>query len=426
MATVSASGVSSRLVLIADRLVDGSGASAIRDPAVIIDEGRIVSVERRTPGWSPPAGHVLVDHGDATILPGLIDAHVHLAIDFESDSASVDRHRFIRTAAAHALQALRSGVTTLRDLGSVAGSALFVRDAINAGLIDGPRIIAADVPITTTGGHLHWFGAIADDRQALVDAVRRVHASGADVVKLMATGGKSTPASDPDSAQYSADEVRAVVTEAHDLGLRVAAHALCTAGVRAAMEGGVDTIEHGWTITGGRQDFDATLVPQLVAAGTICSVTTHDDLRSLLRSGSDEDLQTIRERLAPHRSLMQGGVPLVVHSDAEGGRTRFDRFWESVAVFAHGMEVEPVAAIQAATSLPAAALGLDGQLGSIAEGYVADVLIVEGDASQDVNALGNVRSVYLGGNLVDGHRKQPAVGPVPALPGPPHMPTARC
>lgn len=387
-------------VLTADWLVDGTGGAPLRDPAITIADGTIIDVTSRDPGWAPPSGVTQQAHDGATVLPGLIDSHVHLAFSYPDQATSPTEHLAMATANARA--ALAGGVTTLRDLGSCDGAALAVRNAIRGGEMVGPRVLAADVPLTTPAGHLQWFGHVATGPDALRAAVDTVADAGGDVIKLMVTGGNSTPGSDPYTAQYTAAEVRAVVTAAHHRGLRVAAHVLCTEGVRAAVAGGVDTIEHGWTITGKRQDFTSGIVGEVLASGAMASVTAHEDLRVLLRSTDPADLAELRRRLHPHRALHAAGVPMVVHSDAGPGPTRFDAFAESVLAFHHGMQVSPEAAIAAATSLPARALGLEHQVGTVAPGMTADLLVVDGDVGRDPAALSRIRDVLVAGCATSG------------------------
>ena len=335
-------------------------------PAIEVVDGRIAAVIARGPDWTAPVGWPVVDGTGMTVVPGFIDAHVHLG--FPDPDAPVADEVLAARAAERAAAALAGGVTTVRDLGSAAGIALRLRDAVNAGRVPGPRILAAGAPITTSTGHCHWFGEHADTGDELIAAVERLAATGVDCVKVMATGGMATPSSNPYLAQYTVEQLAPAVDRAHRLGLRVAAHALCPAGIRVAAAAGVDTLEHGWTITGRRQDDEPGLAAEVAASGMFGSVTTHDALRTLLpdtESGAGGDVAEIRRRLAPHRALAAAGVPMVVHSDAGPGPTRFDDFASSIRAFAIGMDVSSVAAIRAATGLAAAALGLESILGTV-------------------------------------------------------------
>jgi imidazolonepropionase-like amidohydrolase len=241
----------------------------------------------------------------------------------------------------------------------------------------------------------------ADTPYELVARVRQLADLGVDWVKVMESGGMSSPGTDPYQPQYPLAALGPAVAEAHRLGLRVAAHALCAAAVRVAIRAGIDTLEHGWTISGDRQDFEPEIAVELAASRIPGSVTAHDTLRNLLPEGDRAgDLATIRSRLIPHRALAAAGVPILVHSDAAFGRAHFDEFAKSVEVFQVGMNVTPVEAIRAATGIPARALGLDDHIGTVRVGLYADLLLVGGDAATDIRALRAVRRVILGGETV--------------------------
>jgi imidazolonepropionase-like amidohydrolase len=390
-------------VLTADRLVDGTGGPALDDVAITVVRGRVAEITSRRAGWVLPEHTQLFEAVGASVIPGLIDSHVHLgmpALDQPATPSSL-----FDEAVEHARLALATGVTTVRDLGSGDGAALAVRDAIDRGAMTGPRILAAGRPLTTTSGHCHWFGRHADSGEELRRAVIELAEIRADVAKIMVTGGMSTPGSDPFATQYSAEQLAPAVAEAHRLGLRVAGHVLCTAGVRAAIAAGIDTLEHGWTITGGPQDFEPGVVREVAEAGIVASVTAHHALRSLLPDGDggSGDVGELRRRLAPHRALAAAGVPMVVHSDAGPGPTRHDEFARSVRAFALGMETTASEAIRAATSVAAVALGLGHELGTVAPGLLADLVVVDGDPTNDLRVLGNVRWVFLGGSMVVDH-----------------------
>ena len=201
-----------------------------------------------------------------TVLPGLIDCHVHLVFSHTPDPvadlvAEDDQQLLLRTAAG-ARQALGGGITTVRDLGGRGGVTFRVRDAINAGLLDGPRILAAGSPITITGGHCHFLGLEADGEAAVRTAARRMVKSGANCLKIMATGGRMTPISNVGVAQYSVAEIKAAVDEAHRSRITIAAHAIGTAGIRNAVEAGVNTIEHCSWLGSGRGRLSSTSGPR--------------------------------------------------------------------------------------------------------------------------------------------------------------------
>lgn len=387
-----------RHALRAARLIDGTGGDPMTDPLVIVSDGRIEAVESGARVGSP--GCPVRDLGDVTLLPGFVDAHTHLWWREPDEPVADDRS--LLDAAAHAAAALAGGTTTARDLGGPVGVLLRLRTAIADGMVPGPRLLVAGAPLTTPGGHCHWFGWTETTAAGLRRAVADLHARGVDVIKLMVTGGMSTPGSDPYAPQFPAEVAAAAVGEAHRRGLPVAAHALGTPGVRQAIAIGVDTLEHGWTITGREQRFEPDVVPRLASTRIVASVTAHHALRELLPGDPEgrTDLDELRRRLSPHRAVASAGVPVIVHSDTGPGPTRHDGFGESVAVFALGVERAAAASVAAATSVPARALGMDREIGAVRPGLRADLVAVAGDPARDPMAFRRVIRVWKDGRLV--------------------------
>lgn len=383
------------LVLSAPLLFDGTGAPPIEDAALLIDGTRILGVERRNGEWSVPANADVLAWDRGTILPGLVDSHVHLA----GLQAVDDDTRSAARAIQQAQNALAAGITTVRDCGGPGMLTIELKAAAAAGAWSGPRLLACGAPLTTTGGHCHWMGGRADSAMELRRRVRQTAEAGGDFVKIMITGGMSTPGSNPFLPQYTVEEVAIAVNDAHRLGMRVAGHVLSGVGIEIAIKAGIDTIEHGWTITGKPQEFTAESAELMAGAGypVIASVTAHRDLHVLLPDGPEEDVQELRKRLEPHRAVSQLGVPVVVHSDADGSHTRLDRFRFSIEAYRLGMGVSFDAALHAATGLAAEAVGLGGETGSLERGRLADVLVVHGDPRLDADALDEVDLVLLEG-----------------------------
>ncbi|WP_279581101.1 amidohydrolase family protein [Fodinicola feengrottensis] len=231
-------------VLRAARLFDGTTEKLTANPTVLIESGRIVAVGTEI---ATPDGATVRDLGDTTLLPGLVDTHVHLAFDSSDDpvgrlAGRDDAAAFVAMATA-ARNAVRGGVTTVRDLGDRGYLSLGLRDA---GAYDRtlPTIVAAGPPITTPGGHCHSLGGQASGVEGVRAAVRAHAESGVDVIKIMASGGNLTPGSLPELPQFGPAELRAAVEEAHRLGLPVTAHAHGTQAIIDAVEAGVDGMEH--------------------------------------------------------------------------------------------------------------------------------------------------------------------------------------
>lgn len=395
-----------RIAFVASRVVDGTGAPALTDTTVVVEDGKIADVFESARESALSGCHVIRLDG-CTLLPGLIDPHVHLTFSpdlaedgsVEADLASTSSEQLTLRALRNARLALSGGVTTMRDLGGPGLTTLRLRDAIAAGEVVGPRLLVAGEPITTTAGHGYFFGTCADSVDEVRKAVRRLCEEGVDVIKVMVTGGMMTPGSNFRAPQFSDEELRVIVEEAHRLGRRVAGHILCSAGVRAAIKAGFDTIEHGWTITGKTQDYESGLAELIAERGIFGSVTAQRDLRRLLPHRSN-DLEELIGRLGPHRELVRAGVSMVVHSDAGPPGTRFERFAESVEVFMRGLGVTVEAAIRAATGTAAEALGIDDRVGTIAAGKDADLLVVDGDVTTGIDALRRVRLVTIAGRTV--------------------------
>ena len=306
--------------------------------------------------------------------------------------AENDQQLLLRGVAA-ARQALGAGITTVRDLGGRGGVTFRLRDAIAAELIAGPRILAAGSPITITGGHCHFLGVEADGEPAVRAAARLQLKSGATCLKIMATGGRMTPGTNPGMAQYSVAELRAAVDEAHRAGVPLAAHALGTPGIRNATAAGVTTIEHcNWLGPNGTVDFDESVAMQMAQQSTGVVPT----LVPLKRSAP-----ALREQIMDcMRRMATLGVPIVAGTDAGVSLTPFDSLPGELEIYVADMGLSPLQAIQAATGTAARLLGLDGTLGTLAAGRAADLVAVAGDPSVQIEDVRQVRTVIKGGRTV--------------------------
>lgn len=391
-------------VVLADELFDGTGAPPTLNPAITIQDGRVVSVTERSRQWRSPHRRIL-DFLGCTVTPGLIDPHVHLAL--RPDLSAAESIEFTQSASndeilgvmhENAKQAFNAGVTCLRDCGSPRALGVQFRESCRSAHTM-PRTLVSGRPITTTGGHCHWMGRVANSADELLAAVAELQAEGVDFIKVMATGGMMTTGSDPYHAQYEAPELEILVHEAHRHELRVAAHSLSAAGTRAAVEARVDTLEHCVTTTSATQDYDPAVATSIATAGVIVGVTAHAPLRALL---AQQDVEGIRDRLTPHRHLRDAGVELTVHSDAGTPGTTFDKFALSVELFHIGVAETVGEAIKAATQMAARAAGIDREIGEVSPGYVADLLIVQGRLSDTTTAIRDVVGVVRSGVLVRG------------------------
>jgi imidazolonepropionase-like amidohydrolase len=338
------------------------------------------------------------DASGCTVLPGLIDAHVHLCWNADTDWRAVyDREspsRVMARMAGNAQRMAAAGITTVRDLGAPTALSVDLRDAIADGLIAGPSLLVAGAPITTTGGHCWFLGGEADGEVELRKAVRARVRDGVDWIKIMATGGNMTRGTNTIAAQYALEEMRVVVDEARRLRKRVAAHCHGTAGIRIAVEAGADTIEHcTFSGAGNTIDFDPVIVSEMAARRTVVSPTVSVGYRRW----RDDGLHTRRAEVL--RSIFASGTPVVMSTDCGIPGVPHDALAGGMEVLAELSGLSPFDALKLATSQAAELLGLTDR-GILREGARADVLIVEGDPLTGLGALNRVRAVFAGGRRV--------------------------
>ncbi len=355
---------------------------------VVIDGGQIVEPSDDVP---------VIDLGDVTLLPGLVDAHVHLAFepgsDIARDMVEAPREVVLKRMRVHAMQALQAGITTVRDLGDRDYLAIEAREDLPLG----PEILAAGPPITSPGGHC-WFlgGEVPADRSALVDAVAERVERGVDVIKIMATGGGITPGSAAHESQYGVDHLRAVVETAHAAGLPVTAHAHGGAGIRDAVRAGVNGIEHGTFLTADGAEPDWATIDEMIAAGVYVGVTA-----GRMPNGNPLSPKVIAARsfLADVR---RKGARLVCSSDAGVISDKpHDCLPHGAPEFQVFTQLSAASVLTSVTRMAAESCGVGHRKGRIAPGYDADLLAVRGDPTADLGALTDVAAVFRAGTRVD-------------------------
>ena len=384
------------------QVFDGKGG--IREGvAVLVEDGRIarVAASGEFDGFS---GN-LVDTGGGTLLPGLTDCHVHLCFQGTADPVTTLSKLAPGQIALKALQnaqhTLRRGITSVRDCGGKDYLEFAVRDAIRGGLFPGPTIHAAGRMICMTGGHGNTWGRIADGCDEVVKAVREQIHAGCDLIKIMATGGVMTPGVNPEDAHYSAAEMAAGIGEAKRFHRRTASHAQGTDGILNAVRGGVDSIEHGFFMdercVREMNDNGVYLVPTISA---LRNILTHADagIPEFIVEKARRVEQEHRKSLLAH---YQAGGRIAMGTDAG---TPFNLHGDNARELAYmvdyGMSAKD--ALTAACGNGADLMGLDNQ-GVIAEGAVADLLIVAGNPADDIAMAAdcqNHRAVYKDGNPV--------------------------
>ena len=378
---------------------------------MLVEDGRIASVGSVA---DLPAGVGITDLGDATILPGLIDAHVHLVWSasaephevVERESRALTALRCANNAALH----LRAGVTTVRDLGATDGLSIDVARAVGLGVIRGPRVIAAGRAIAMTGGHGWFLGREADGAQAVRHAVRSELKAGATCIKLMASGGVYGHAEEPGSPQLTVEELRVAVEEAHKAGRRVAAHAYSIEAIGNALDAGVDSIEHGSFIdrdTAGRMRETGTyLVPTMSVYRAMSERGPELGAPEYIRRKTAEVLEASREAF---RLALEAGVPVAAGTDCGAPGHPHGTLLEELMLMVES-GASPVQALRFGTSAAADLLGLGDEVGSLEPGKRADLLAVDGDPTSEILALRDVRLVLRDGSGVAGRYSRDQLG----------------
>lgn len=345
-------------------------------------------------------GGTPLDATGCTVVPGLIEAHAHLCFDatpgwratFDGDTPS----RMLLRMAGNGRRMLEAGITTVRDLGAPTALAIELRDAIASGLTDGPRLLVSGAPVTTTGGHCWFMGGECDGEAGIRKAVRERVKAGVDWIKVMATGGNMTPRTNTFAPQFTVDELRACVEEARRLRQRVTAHAHGIAGVRVAVEAGVDGIEHCSFTTPGGYEFDQELIDAIASRGIVVSPTVSIGFRRWPDDGRRE------QRARTLKAFFDAGCPVVMSTDCGIPGVPHEALAAGMEVLREATGATPVDILRLATSRSAELLGLK-DLGVIAPGAIADLLIVEGDPTANLADLERVRYVVRGGRVVFGN-----------------------
>ncbi len=376
-------------VLDGGRVWTGGAADAAASGTVAVRDGLVAE--------HASGDAAAIDVRGCTVIPGLIEAHAHLCFNARPDWRTVydadTPSRMLLRMAHHGRAMLRAGVTTVRDLGAPTTLAVELRDAVRAGLIEAPDLLVAGAPVTTTGGHCWFMGGEADGELGVRVGVRERVKAGVDWIKVMASGGNMTPGTNPFRAQYTVDELRAVVDEAHRLGKRVAAHCHGVEGIRVAVEAEVDTLEHCSFQTPDGSRKDDALIDAIAAKGLIVSPTTSVSLARM------PDRDRYERRADVLRQLFAAGCRVVMSTDCGIPNVPHEALAGGIAALAAAAGLAPAAALRLATSTSAELLDLDDR-GVVAPGKRADLLVVDGDPTEDLAALERVRLVVAGGRVV--------------------------
>jgi len=418
----SATPANKTIVLKAARMYDGKGDALVKPGVVVVADGKITAAG---PTASVPAGAEVIDLGDATLLPGFIDAHTHLTGMYSDDWKQATLDRLQKTVAEQALDAsvnarvtLMAGFTTVRDVGSRDSIDVGLRNAIANGKIAGPRMLVSVHAIGATGGHCDeggyrqglfpetgtWVGVINGADQAR-EAVRLAHKYGADIIKTCATGGVLSLTDDVDTPQLTQEELNAIVDEAHALRRKTAAHAHGAEGAKRAIRAGIDSIEHGSFMDDEALDMmkqrGTYLVPTLIAAES-------------LREKMEKGLYLPAVIAEKARKAIAAKTQMFQHAVAKGVKIGFGT---DAAVYPHGHNAEefhlmvnlgmkPIDALRSAASADAELLGLADKIGTLQTGKLADVVAVPGDPAENIRRTEQVFFVMKEGVIYKNERQK--------------------
>jgi imidazolonepropionase-like amidohydrolase len=398
-----------RTIVYAGHLLDAKSGKMLANQQIVIEGDKILSVGPSA-GPGAKAGYNIIDLSKATVLPGLIDAHTHLTFSpdqFGYQSLGISVPREALTGAKNAKTTLEAGFTTVRNVGASGFTDIALRDAINDGELSGPRIIASGPALGITGGHcdenllpyeFHYSAdGVADGIPAVQHKVRENIKYGADVIKICATGGVMSKGDDPHASQYTQEEMRAIVADAHRLGRKVAAHAHGAQGVTWASEAGVDSVEHGHLMN---DESIATLKKN----GTYLVPTLYLldwNKETMAKRNMPDYIQKKMQMVGAEaennaRKAFQAGVKIALGTDA--------------AVYPHGLNAHEfevytrlgmtnLQAIQSSLINGADLLGWSDKVGTIEPGKWADIIAVDGDPLSDIKVLQHVRFVMKGGTV---------------------------
>ena len=410
---------SAATLLHAGRLIDGIGNAPLTEVTVVVDGTKISAVEK---GYrAPAAGDTVIELKDATLMPGLWDMHVHLTSEYSKNAQlegfTLNEADVALNGAAYAERTLNAGFTTVRDLGSAYNASIALRNAITKGTVRGPRIIAAGKAIATTGGHADptngWAQHIMGEpgpREGVVngpfqaaEAVRQRYKDGADTIKITATGGVLSVAKNGLNPQFTEEEVRAVVTIARDYGFKVAAHAHGAEGVKRAIRGGVDSIEHGTFMDDEAirllKEHGTYYVPTLSAGRWVTERAKEDGFfPAMVRPKAAEIGPRLKDTF---NKAYKAGVRIMFGTDT-GVSAHGDNAKEFGYMVEGGMPA--LEAIKSATVVPSRFMEMSDRVGTIEANRLADLIAVPGDPLADIHVMERVRFVMKDGKVYKDER----------------------
>lgn len=367
------------------------GNGRVVEKGMVVVDGKLVKFVGPSKKYPPLKKDTVFDVSGKTVLPGLIDAHIHICVDGSPDPITSllkdSIPQITLKAADHARRTLEAGVTTVRDMGGKDYIDLAIRDGIESGILQGPRMLCSGKLVCMTGGHGWQFGREANGVDEVRAAVREQLRAGADLIKLMATGGIMTKGVEPGSTQFTLEELIAGVEEARKAGRRTATHAQGTEGIKNALWAGINSIEHGFFLDdeaiGLLLDMKAFVVPTLCAPYHIIKAGVR---RGVPAYAVEKSRKVMKSHWESVKKARKAGVPIAMGTDAG---TPFNRHGENLKEMELLVKVgfTPMEAVIAATKTASEALGLGDKIGTLEKGKLADVVIIHEDPLENIGVL---------------------------------------
>ena len=381
------------------KLIDGRNAVAQKDTSIRIVDGFIAGI-----GGMPEPGDTIVDYTANTVMPGIINCHVH--VDFTAgpdpvgDMLSANGVELTLVTARNLAETLSSGITYVRNMGSKDFIDMQFKSAIGKGLVKGPGIVTCGHVISITGGHGYQFAYESDGPDECRKNTRRLLKTGVDQIKTISTGGIMTKGVEPGSAQMTYDELKAVVEEAKKAGRKVSSHAQGTEGIRNAVMAGVDSIEHAIYLTDEVIDLmlerGTYLVPTLVAPWFIIK---NGEAAGIPKYVVNKAETAIEAHFNSIKKAYKAGVKIAMGTDSGTPYNPHGLAWEEFKLMTD-IGMSPMETITAATKTASKLLGIDKEYGTLEVGKAADILVVDGDPIADLSVLSKAAAVWKGGVLV--------------------------
>lgn len=385
-------------------LIDGRGEVPIKDAGMLVEDKVVVKVGKAEE-FEVEQDVKVVDLTGKTVMPGMINSHIHIIMEPAADPNSILMRESDAKAALRGVvnlkKHLKSGVTFFRDMGGLNGVDLDLRDFVNRGIIEGPNFLASGKVLTMTGGHGWQIGRECDGVDEVRKAAREQLRAGADIIKIMATGGVMTPGVEPGSPQLTYEEIAVAVQEAHKAGKKTATHAQGTIGIKNAVLAGIDSVEHGIFLDDEviqmMVDRGTYLVPTLVAPYFI---VVNGVEKGIPAYAVEKSKRVMDSHFKSFQKALKAGVKIAMGTDAGTPFNLHDKTaYELKLMVEAGMT--PMEAIVASTKTSSELLGIDKNYGTLEEGKYADFIVLDEDPLVNIEKLLEVEKVYKHGKLVE-------------------------